>query len=1147
MTANNKFVHLRVRTSYSLLEGAIPISRLVKLCLELDYPAVAITDRGNLFGALEASEALSEKKIQPIIGCQINLDFSKSSESIKDQKAFVVLLAKSEVGYKNLMKLSSHSFLEAGDESPHISIELLEQYSKGLILLSGGPDGPIGKLLLNEKVREAENVALELKKIFGDRLYIEVQRHKDEQGHYSYKERITEPNFLKIAYDNEIPIVATNDVYFEDREMFESHDALMCISNGEYVDNRDEKNRLTRNHHFASQDEMIKIFEDLPEAIENTIEIAVRCAFKVERRDPILPKFAQNEVEELRKQAHDGLSVRMSKVDLSGTVSEYRDRLNYELSIIEKMGYPGYFLIVADFIKWAKNKGIPVGPGRGSGAGSLVAFALTITDLDPLRYKLLFERFLNPDRVSMPDFDIDFCMDRRDEVISYVQQKYGKDRVAQIITFGAMLSKMAIRDVGRVLQMPYGQVDKLAKMIPTDGVKPLSIEEALKEEKRFTEEREKDEVIDRLLTYSQKLEGLYRNVATHAAGVVIADRPLDELVPVYLDPRSEMPATQFSMKWAEESGLIKFDFLGLKTLTVIKNAVDLLAERDIAVNIDSVPLDDDSTFKLYSDQKTVGVFQVESTGMKDALRRLQPNCIEDIIALVALYRPGPMENIPKFCDVKNGRIERAFIHPSIDDLLDETQGIIVYQEQVMEIARRMAGYSLGEADLLRRAMGKKIKSAMDSEKPRFLNGSRENNIDEKTANFVWDLLEKFANYGFNKSHAAAYAVVSYQTAWLKANHPVEFMAAVMNSDIHNTEKLRKYRVELSSMGIDLRPACINESGSMFGVNGTKIYYALGALKNVGIEAMQRVQDERDRNGTYKDIGDFARRIDLKKLGKRSMETLIRAGAFDSLHPIRQQLFCSLDTIVGYSSSCFNERTSNQTNLFGEQVVEISSPLISSIDEWEDAQRLKEEHSAYDFYFSGHPLDQYFVPLSKIGVLTSSEVFERVIKQPLTCKICGQIQGIQERKSARGNKFAFIQMDDPSGGYEVTIFSQLLNQSRDFLIKGANIVASVEASTDGSQLKLLAKNIEPMENVIQKTPGLGLRVFIDNKTAAKNIKEQLDVSLSNKKNKEGPVELIVICSELQKDVRIRLDKAYRVDHLLSKAIKLVPGVVDTEIF
>ena len=620
---------------------------------------------------------------------------------------------------------------------------------------------------------------------FGDRLYVELQRHPGENGQPE-AERLTERGLIEMAYAMALPLVATNDVYFPKAEMYEAHDALICIAEGAYVDQQDARRRLTPQHYFKSEAEMVTLFADLPEAVENTVEIAQRCAFMAYRRDPILPKFADDEVAELRRQAHQGLRDRLAIIPHAASVEDYEKRLEFELGIIEGMGFPGYFLIVADFIKWAKDHDIPVGPGRGSGAGSLVAYALLITDLDPLRYSLLFERFLNPERVSMPDFDIDFCMDRREEVIQYVQAKYGRDKVGQIITFGALLSKAAVRDIGRVLQMPYGQVDRLSKMIPVEGVKPVSIEKALADEPRLREEAKSEEVVARLLNYGQQVEGLLRNASTHAAGVVIGDRPLDALVPLYQDPRSDMPATQFNMKWVEQAGLVKFDFLGLKTLTVIQNAVDqikasgrhlhLAADgtelftppEGLIDDIATIPLDDEASYKLYASAKTVAVFQVESSGMMDALKRMKPTCIEDIVALVALYRPGPMENIPTYCEVKNGLKDLESIHPSIDHILAETQGIIVYQEQVMQIAQVMGGYSLGGADLLRRAMGKKIAEEMAKERPKFEKGAMANGVDKKKAKEVFDLLEKFANYGFNKSHAAAYAVVSYQTAWLKA-------------------------------------------------------------------------------------------------------------------------------------------------------------------------------------------------------------------------------------------------------------------------------------------------------------------------------------------------------------------------------------------
>ena len=799
--ADPRFIHLRVHTEYSLLEGAIRLKKLPGLCEAMEMPAVAVTDTNNLFSALEFSVTASGAGVQPIIGCQIDLRYVQPAPGERPKPpAPVVLLAQNERGYENLMKLNSCLYLRRDGELAHVLLDELEEYGEGVICLSGGPDGPVGRLLRENHRAAAQTLLTRLHQIYQDRLYVELQRHPGEDG-LPEAERLTERGHVEMAYEMGIPLVATNDVYFPKENMYEAHDAMICIAEGAYVDQQEPRRRLTPQHYLKTPQEMATLFADLPEALENTVEIAKRCAFMAYRRDPILPKFADDEVVELRRQANEGLQKRLSVIPHAVTVEKYQERLDFELGIIEGMGFPGYFLIVADFIKWAKDHDIPVGPGRGSGAGSLVAYALTITDLDPLRYSLLFERFLNPERVSMPDFDIDFCMDRREEVIRYVQEKYGRDKVGQIITFGALLSKAAVRDMGRVLQMPYGQVDRLSKMIPVEGVKPVSIEKALQDEPRLREEAEREEVVDRLLKYGMQVEGLLRSAGTHAAGVVIADRPTDELVPLYQDPRSDMPATQFNMKWVEQAGLVKFDFLGLKTLTVIQNAVDLILKsgRPIHVAADGtqlyepaeggenqmnlIPLDDDKTYKLYASAKTVAVFQVESTGMMDALKRMKPTCIEDIVALVALYRPGPMENIPVYCEVKNGQREITSVHPSIDHILAETQGIIVYQEQVMQIAQEMAGYSLGGADLLRRAMGKKIKEAMDAERPKFESGAAKNGVEKRKATEVFDLLEKFANYGFNKSHAAAYAVVSYQTAWLKANHPVEFMAGVMNCDI----------------------------------------------------------------------------------------------------------------------------------------------------------------------------------------------------------------------------------------------------------------------------------------------------------------------------------------------------------------------------
>ncbi len=706
-----RFIHLRTHSEYSLLEGALRLKKLPGMCRDMGMPALALTDTNNMFAALEFSVAMAGAGVQPIIGCQVDLAYVavQPGERARDP-APVVLLAQTEAGYENLMKLNSCLYIDKGGARPQVTLEELEALSGDIICLTGGPGGPVGMLLQNGQRPAAEALVARLAASFGDRLYVELQRHPGEDGQPE-AERLTERGLVEMAYAMDLPIVATNDVYFPKEKMYEAHDALICIAEGAYVDQQEARRRLTAQHYFKSEAEMVALFADLPEAIENTVEIARRCAFMAYRRDPILPRFADDEVAELRRQAQDGLRARLAIIPHAAPVADYEKRLEFELGIIEGMGFPGYFLIVADFIKWAKEAGIPVGPGRGSGAGSLVAYALLITDLDPLRYSLLFERFLNPERVSMPDFDIDFCMDRREEVIQYVQGKYGRDRVGQIITFGALLSKAAVRDIGRVLQMPYGQVDRLSKMIPVEGVKPVSIEKALADEPRLREEAKNEEVVARLLEYGQQVEGLLRNASTHAAGVVIGDRPLDQLVPLYQDPRSDMPATQFNMKWVEQAGLVKFDFLGLKTLTVIQNAVDQIKASGrhlhlaadgtelftppggVLDDISTIPLDDEASYRLYASARTVAVFQVESSGMMDALKRMKPTCIEDIVALVALYRPGPMENIPTYCDVKNGKRELESIHPLIDDILEETQGIIVYQEQVMQIAQVMAGYS----------------------------------------------------------------------------------------------------------------------------------------------------------------------------------------------------------------------------------------------------------------------------------------------------------------------------------------------------------------------------------------------------------------------------------------------------------------------
>ncbi|SEN09896.1 DNA polymerase III, alpha subunit [Gemmobacter aquatilis] len=1142
-----RFIHLRVHTEYSLLEGAVPVKKLVGLCAAQSMPAVAMTDTNAMFGALEFSTIASGAGVQPIIGCQVSLCYEQAAPGEKPKPpAPVVLLAQTEAGYMNLMKLSSCLYVDKGGQLPQVTMADLEAHAEGLICLTGGPEGPVGKILQSGNRAKAEALVERLAGFYPGRLYVELQRHPGEGGRLMEAEAATERGFVEIAYDKGLPLVATNDVYFPKTEMYEAHDALICIAEGAYVDQQTPRRRLTPQHYFKSEAEMCALFADLPEALENTVEIARRCAFKAAKRNPILPKFADDEVQELRRQANEGLQRRLAIIPHAVPPAEYQARLDFELGIIEKMGFPGYFLIVADFIKWAKDHDIPVGPGRGSGAGSLVAYALTITDLDPLRYALLFERFLNPERVSMPDFDIDFCMDRREEVIRYVQEKYGRDKVGQIITFGALLSKAAVRDVGRVLQMSYGQVDRLSKMIPMDGVKPVSIQKALADEPRLREAAKAEEVVDRLLNYGMQIEGLLRNASTHAAGVVIGDRPLDALVPLYQDPRSDMPATQFNMKWVEAAGLVKFDFLGLKTLTVIQNAIDLLKLRGISVDISLIPLDDKPTYELYAAAKTVAVFQVESTGMMDALRRMKPTCIEDIVALVALYRPGPMENIPVYCEVKNGLRDLESLHPTIDPILKETQGIIVYQEQVMQIAQVMAGYSLGGADLLRRAMGKKIAEEMAKERPKFIEGAKAtHNIDAKKAGEVFDLLEKFANYGFNKSHAAAYAVVSYQTAWLKANYPVEFMAAVMNCDMHLTDKLAVYKREVDKLGIKTVAPCVNASLATFTVVNGQVVYALGALKNVGVEAMKMIVEARKTDAGEKPFAtlfDFARRVDLKRVGKRPLEMLARAGAFDRIDPNRARVFEALDALVAYSAAIHEAKSSSQVSLFGEAGSDIPEPRLGSRNDWLPVERLAQEHQAIGFYLSGHPLDDYMGPLKRKKVMTLTELTAACERGPVVGKLAGSVSSRQERKSAKGNRFAFVQLSDPTGLYEVTVFSDTLEQCRDFLEPGQNVVLTVEANLEGETLKLLARGAQPIDSVAAEAGGANLRIHITHAEAAQSIATLLG-TIAPARTK-GQITLCVPDAQ-GREIDLALPDLYPVTPQVKGAIKAMNGVLMVE--
>ncbi|MGE0212332.1 MAG: DNA polymerase III subunit alpha [Parvibaculaceae bacterium] len=1131
------FVHLRVHSSYSLSEGALPVKQLAKLAHDMNMPALSITDTNNLFGALEFSETLAEKGIQPIIGCTLKINFADDGRDQTGRPGTppkfpaVALLAKDETGYSNLMRLTSRAWLDHGATSePHIDLALLGAGGGGLICLTGGPDGPVDMALAEGQPARARQRLEALLALFGDRLYVELQRHGTEA------EKLAEPMLVDFAYELGIPLVATNQPFFAARGDFAAHDALLCIADGEVVAN-DKRRRLTPEHYFKSPAEMAELFSDLPEALDNTAEIARRSAFRPVPRKPILPRFAAgDEGEELRRQASEGLAARIAARGVAPgfTEEQYRERLDFELGVIIRMMYSGYFLIVADFIKYARSRDIPVGPGRGSGAGSLVAYSLTITDLDPLRFDLLFERFLNPDRVSMPDFDIDFCQDRRDEVISYVQEKYGADRVAQIITFGKLQARAVCRDVGRVLQMPYGQVDRLCKLIPMNPANPVSLRQAIEGEPRLQEERDKDETVRTMLEIGLKLEGLYRHASTHAAGVVIGDRPLEELVPLYRDPRSSMPATQFNLKWVEPAGLVKFDFLGLKTLTVIDKAQKLIRMREPEFDASAIPLDDGKSFEMLARGETVGVFQMESAGMRDAVKQMHADRLEDLIALVALYRPGPMANIPVYCARKLGREEIGYFHPKLEPILKETFGVITYQEQVQQIGKDLAGYTLAEADLLRRAMGKKIKAEMDAQRSRFLNGAVERGIDEATATLIFDACAKFAEYGFNKSHSAPYAYLSYQTAYLKANYPVEFLAASMTLDMGNTDKLRVFKREAQRMGVKVEPPDVNASGVEFQVENGAIRYALAALKNVGRQAVEHVMEARGER-RFRSLGDFARRVDSHYVNRRALESMAKAGAFDSLNQNRAQLVAGLDAVLNMANRTTAEASLGQNDLFGgggETVEDVALPVA---EPWLPMEKLAAELEATGFYLSGHPLDDYMGRLSKIGVKTWAQFQDEAARGATAARLAGTVTHRQERRSKSGNRFAFVGLSDPTGQYETICFSDTLAAARDLLDPGKAVIARVEADVDGESIRLRLQGVEPLD-AVAATVATGLTIYLKDAQPVSSIAQRLT------NGGRAPVR-VVLDLDAAREVEIVLGTRFTVTPGIKAAIKAIPGVVD----
>jgi DNA polymerase-3 subunit alpha len=1148
------FVHLHVHSAYSLLKGSIRIPKLADLAKADRQPTLALTDTDNMFGALEFSEKLSSVGIQPIVGCEIALDFGdldpNARGGMNTTPARIVLLAARECGYRSLMRLNSRAFMETPThQAPHIKLSWLDGETEGLIALSGGPEGPIALALAADQQLLAEARLDSLAAVFGDRLYVELQRHGIE------RERRVEGGLIDLAYTKSLPLVATNEPYFAAVGDYEAHDALLCIAGGKLIADIDRE-QLTPDHRFKTRAEMAVLFADLPEALTSTVEIAGRCAYRPMTRKPILPRFTvgasasaeDDEAGELRRQAEEGLAHRLAVHGRAPDVGEetYRARLAFELDVITRMNYAGYFLIVADFIKHAKSVGIPVGPGRGSGAGSLVAYALTITDLDPIQFGLLFERFLNPERVSMPDFDIDFCQDRRDEVIAYVQERYGRDQVAQIITFGTLQARGVLRDVGRVLQMPYGQVDKLTKLVPNNPAAPVTLKQAIEGEPKLQAFAEEDPVVARAFDIAQRLEGLTRHASTHAAGIVIGDRPLSELVPMYRDPKSDMPVTQFNMKWVEPAGLVKFDFLGLKTLTVLDRAVKLLRQRDIEIDLTRLPLGDAPSYEMLARGDVVGVFQVESQGMRRALVDMRPDRFEDIIALVALYRPGPMANIPTYCARKHGDEQPEYLHPMLEPILKETFGVIIYQEQVMQIAQVMAGYSLGDADLLRRAMGKKIRSEMETQRAIFVKGAMQNNVPKAQAETIFELLAKFADYGFNKSHAAAYALVSYHTAYMKAHYPVEFIAASMTLDMGNTDKLSEFRAEAQRLGIKVEPPSINHSAATFEVSDGSIRYALAALKGVGVQAVEMIVAAR-ASGPFKSLADFASRVNPRAINKRVVESLAAAGAFDALESNRARVFAGADAIVAACQRSHEAATVGQNDMFGG-MADAPTVMLPQVEAWLPADRLRHEYDAVGFFLSGHPLDDYATALKRLRVQSWAE-FCRAVKSGATAgKVAATVVSRMERRTKTGTKMGIFGLSDPTGHFEAIVFSEGLALYREVLEPGGAVLLQLSAELQGDEVRARIAHAEPLDAAAAKTQK-GLRIFLRDTKSLDSIERRLQTAMPKDRSVQaakidGEVSVVLLL-DLETEVELRLPGRFPVSPQVAGALKAVAGVVDVQ--
>jgi DNA polymerase-3 subunit alpha len=1132
------FVHLRVKSSYSIAASMLRPAQIADWAKAAAMPAFGVCDAASLYGAIDLSESLAKVGVQPLIGCELPVAFAVDPHT--DVRAPLVVLPKSKAGWANLMWLASEAYLHAGLDGPVVGMADLLAHAEDLILLTGGPKGRVAQLLRAGRAEAAAELLDRLCRAFGDRVYVELIR--DPRGRDAQAAEV-EAGLASLAYDRGLGLVASQDARCRDGSQLAALDALFCISEGRVLSHTDRQTAGPADV-LMSGAEMTALFADVPEALSTTLEVARRCAFRPTGHAPILPAFpttdGRDEAAELRAQAEAGLAERLRVApELYGTRETYAERLGFELSVIGKMGFDGYFLIVSDFIRWAKARDIPVGPGRGSGAGSLVAWALSITDLDPLRFGLLFERFLNPERVSMPDFDIDFCQDRRGEVIEYVRDRYGADRVAHIITFGTLQARAVLRDVGRVMSLPYGQVDKLAKLVPFNPAAPITLEKALEVEPRLKEARA-DADVDTLISTAISLEGLYRNASTHAAGVVIGDRPLVELTPLYKDRRSELPATQYNMKWAEVAGLVKFDFLGLKTLTVIQKAIRFLTAEGEALTPAWERLDDPSAYQLMASGDTLGVFQLESTGMRDTLRKVRPDKIEDVIALISLYRPGPMKNIDTYVAVKFGRQKPDYLHPSLEGILKETYGIIVYQEQVMQIAQILAGYSLGEADMLRRAMGKKKKEEMDKQREIFVSRASGRGVEPSQATHIFDLVAEFAGYGFNKSHAAAYAVIAYQTAYLKARHPAAFIAASMSLDIDNTDKLAAFVQEAQRLRVPVVAPDVCRSEADFGVAGGKVLYALGALKGVGVQAMAGLVTAREAGGGFADLHDVAARVDPRTVNRRVFEALARAGAFDSLAKNRAAVFRSAEALAAGSQAAHADREAGQVALFGDDTA--ARVRLAGGPDWSAAERLAEEFAAVGFYLSGHPLDDIFNGPARQGLVFAADL-QAAGRRLGGFDMVGILRTRQERPAKSGGKFAYCAFSDPTGLYELFVPPELLEAMRAELEVGQAFKVRVRATRREEEVRFAADGLEVLSRARLAVPdGLTVRVApeADLVSLRHGIGSLAPESEEAPRGSLGEIWLEVAV-EAGQTASLRLPGRYRVDYHAIARLRTVPGV------